>query len=158
MDTIEKTLSPQKGAVIFIGLQASGKSAFFGERFAATHVRISLDELNTRGKEQRLLEQCIADGKPFVVDNTNPTAADRARYIALAGKAGYRIVGVVFRSSLKECLKRNKKREGKARVPDIAIAATAAKMEETDLKEGFDEIYDVYLKDGEFSLEKREGH
>ncbi|MBN1315005.1 MAG: hypothetical protein JXA42_06040 [Anaerolineales bacterium] len=35
-------------AVIFIGIQATGKSTFFKERFFNTHVRISLDLLKTR--------------------------------------------------------------------------------------------------------------
>jgi predicted kinase len=34
-------------AVIFTGLQATGKSSFFKERFFSTHVRISLDLLRT---------------------------------------------------------------------------------------------------------------
>lgn len=155
MDIFEELLNAQKSAVIFTGLQAGGKSAFYYERFAATHVRISLDELRTRGKERRLLEQCIAEGKSFVVDNTNPTTADRLRYIAPAKEAGYRIVGVFFRSILKECLERNRKREGKSRVPDIAIAATAAKLEAPRYSEGFDEIYDVNLMEAGFIAQRR---
>jgi len=32
-------------AIIFIGIQATGKSTFFQQRFFATHVRINLDML-----------------------------------------------------------------------------------------------------------------
>jgi len=35
-------------AVIFVGLQAAGKSTFYRERFFDTHVRINLDMLRTR--------------------------------------------------------------------------------------------------------------
>ena len=34
-------------AVLFVGLQASGKSTFYRERFFRTHVRINLDMLKT---------------------------------------------------------------------------------------------------------------
>ena len=39
-------------AVIFVGLQGSGKSTFYRERFFDTHVRLSLDMLKTRHRER----------------------------------------------------------------------------------------------------------
>ena len=68
-------------AVILIGIQGAGKSTFYRERFFDTHVRVSLDMLKTRHRERALLEACLATGQPLVVDNTNVTAAERARYI-----------------------------------------------------------------------------
>ncbi|MEO1133121.1 MAG: ATP-binding protein, partial [Cyanobacteria bacterium J06639_1] len=56
-------------AIIFIGIQASGKSTFFAQKFADTHVRINLDMLKTRHREKCLLETCLEIGQPFVVDN-----------------------------------------------------------------------------------------
>ncbi len=41
---------------VFIGLQASGKSAFYQERFQHTHLRLSLDLLRTRHRERLLFE------------------------------------------------------------------------------------------------------
>jgi predicted kinase len=32
-------------AVIFVGIQGSGKSTFYNERFVDTHIRINLDML-----------------------------------------------------------------------------------------------------------------
>lgn len=148
------TPQSQKSAVIFTGLQASGKSAFYARNFAATHVRINLDELHTRSKEKKLLDQCITAEKSFVADNTNPKAEDRARYIAPAKAAGYRIVGIYFRSSTNECIARNASREGRARVPNVAIIATAGKMEPPVLSEGFDELYYVSIEGGGFKAEK----
>ncbi len=145
-----------RSAVIFTGLQASGKSAFYAEYFSGTHVRISLDELHTRGKEKRLLEECIAEGKPLVVDNTNPKREDRVRYIIPAKQAGYSVIGIYYDCPVKDCLKRNAVREGKARVPDVAIAATAGRLEEPEYAEGFDEIYVVSIEDGEFIITKKE--
>jgi predicted kinase len=39
--------------VLFVGLQASGKSTFFVERFLRSHVHLSLDVLKTRHREKR---------------------------------------------------------------------------------------------------------
>lgn len=73
-------------ALIFCGIQATGKSTFYKERFFNSHVRISMDLLNTRHKEKRFLDMCIELQQRFVVDNTNPTIADRQRYILLPAK------------------------------------------------------------------------
>lgn len=67
-------------AVIFVGLQASGKSSFYTERFFSTHVRISLDLLRTRNRERRLLTACLETQQPFVIDNTNPSREERTKY------------------------------------------------------------------------------
>ena len=71
-------------AVIFMGIQGSGKSSFFRERFFSTHVRISLDLLKTRFREQTFLDACLQTEQRFVIDNTNPTRGERQRYIAAA--------------------------------------------------------------------------
>ncbi len=71
-------------AVLLIGIQASGKSTFYRDRFFDTHVRINRDMLRTRRRERLLLEACIAGLQPFVVDNTNVTPEERARSIGPA--------------------------------------------------------------------------
>jgi hypothetical protein len=68
-------------AVIFCGIQGTGKSTFYLRRFFDTHVRINLDMLRTRHREWQLVRASVEAKQPFVVDNTNPTAAERARYI-----------------------------------------------------------------------------
>ena len=72
--------SPGMEAVIFCGVQGSGKSTFYTDRLADSHVRINLDMLRTRRREQILLRACIEAKQPFVVDNTNPTIESRRRY------------------------------------------------------------------------------
>ncbi len=47
-------------AVIFTGIQGSGKTTFHRERSFDTHVRISLDLLKKRPRERRLLQGCVA--------------------------------------------------------------------------------------------------
>ena len=97
-------------AVIFIGLQASGKSTFFKERFFNTHVRINLDMLKTRHREKQFLQVCLQTQQPFVVDNTNPTKEDRRKYIEAAKAAGFRVVGYYFQSQVEDCKRRNENR------------------------------------------------
>src|SRR3982750_2370373 len=108
-------------AVIFIGIQGSGKSSFYKERFFNMHVRINLDMLRTKHRQQLLLAACIAAGQPFVVDNTNATIEARASFIAPAKAAGFSVVGYYFRSDVKAALLRNSQRAGVARVPDKAL-------------------------------------
>jgi predicted kinase len=68
-------------AIIFVGLPGSGKSSFYKERFFNSHVRISLDLLKTRHRETRILDVCLETDQRFVIDNTNPTRAERSRFI-----------------------------------------------------------------------------
>ncbi len=141
-----------RSAVILTGIQASGKSAFYRQLLAATHARISLDELKTRSREKLMLDKFIKDGTSFVIDNTNPAAEDRVRYIEPAKKAGYLIAAVYFDSTLKECLTRNRQRQGSARVPEIAVITTAKKITEPELCEGFDMVSRVRIADGLFEV------
>ena len=71
-------------AIIFCGIQASGKTTFYKENFFKTHVRISLDLLNTRRKEDIFLRTCLQTQQRFVIDNTNPTKKERLPYIEKA--------------------------------------------------------------------------
>src|SRR5262249_9709639 len=93
-------------AVIFVGIQASGKSSFYRERFFPTHVRISPDLLRTRRRERSLLAWCLENQQSFVVDNTNPTIAERAVYITPAKTARFRVVGYIFDSDVSSSLGR----------------------------------------------------
>ena len=132
-------------AVIFVGVQGSGKSTFYRERFFDTHVRINLDMLKTRHREQLLFEACLAAKQSFVVDNTNPLPADRARYVAPARAAGFRVVAYFFATPLREALRRNNLRKLKQKVPAVAVAGTFKKLQPPTPQEGFDEIHNVEL-------------
>ncbi len=135
-------------AIIFVGAQASGKTSFYRERFLDTHVRLSLDQLRTRRRERILLAACLQAGQPFVVDNTNPGPAQRDRYVAPAREAGFRVVGYFFECSVGEALRRNRARQGRARVPDAAVVATFRRLRPPRLAEGFDALYRVRAAEG----------
>lgn len=133
----------EKTMVIMMGIQGSGKSTFYHKKLADCYVRINLDTLKTRHQENLLISECIQSGKSFAIDNTNPTRADRQRYIPLAQYAGYKVVGYFMESKLKTCIERNNQRTGTARIPATAIAATSNKLQMPSYDEGFDEIYFV---------------
>lgn len=151
MATASNRKNPQ--AVIFIGIQASGKSTFYHQNFSDDYVRINLDTLHTRNKESILLEECLLQKKSFVVDNTNPTAADRKRYIQAAKEQGYIIEGYFFQSVIQECMERNSLRTGKACISNKAIAYTSNRLELPSYQEEFDRLYFVYIEDGEFKVD-----
>ncbi len=143
--------------VIFIGLPASGKTTFYQQRFAATHRHISKDHWpNAPRKNDRqslLIRSALAAGVPVVVDNTNPAIGDRAPVIAVARELGARVVGYHFTATTREAVGRNRGREGKQRVPDVAIFATAKRMAAPAWSEGFDELYRVAIgADGTFEV------
>ena len=142
-------------AIIFIGIQASGKSTFYRERFFNTHIRLNLDMLKTRHREESLLNACIAFRQPFVVDNTNITRLDRQRYIRPAREAGWRIEGYYFSTSIEASLARNERRTGKERIPIKGVLGTAARLEIPGTGEGFDRLWYVRASvDGEFIIEE----
>ena len=126
-----------------MGLQGSGKSTFYMTHLAVDYVYVNLDTLRTRHQEKLLVDKCFSQGIDFAVDNTNPTRIDRERYIMLAKENGYRVIGYYMESKIKECIKRNSLREGRAKVPEKAIAATSNKLEIPSYDEGFDELYYV---------------
>ncbi len=129
--------------VVMMGLQGSGKSTFYEKYLSADYVRVNLDTLKTRYREKMLIAQCFENRQSFAVDNTNPTRSDRARYIPEAKAEGYQVIGVFMESKIKDCIARNSLREGTARVPDNAIAATSNKLEIPSYDEGFDVLYFV---------------
>ena len=132
---------------VFIGIQATGKSAFYQQRFADTHIRLNLDMLKTRRREQILLKACLEAKQPFVVDNTNVTRESRAGYISQAKGSNFSVIGYYFKSALQSAIERNDRRAGKARVPLKGILATHRKLELPSYDEGFDRLFYVEIGD-----------
>ena len=147
--------------VIFVGLQAAGKSSLYRARFADTHILVSKDLLhNVRDRQARqmaLIERALRHGESVVVDNTNPRIEDRSPLIATGRSFGARIIGYHFEAGLHDCLRRNALRQGRARVPDVAIYATARKVEPPSGAEGFERIFTVRLIEHGFEIQPRSG-
>jgi predicted kinase len=139
--------------VILIGLPASGKSTFFRERFAGTHDHVSKDLLRHNPRPERRQEQLIGEslacGRSVVIDNTNPSVAVRASLIAAARRHGAEVVGYFFVTEAGDALRRNRAREGRDRVPDVAIFTVRKRLEPPTVAEGFDRLYVVRMNEAE---------
>lgn len=135
--------------VILIGLPGAGKTRFYNDYFAATHAHLSKDSWpNARGREERqrrIIEKHLRAGASIVVDNTNPTIAERAVVIVAARRHRARVVGYFFNVTTRQAVARNAERTGRARVPNVAIFTVAKRLEPPALAEGFDQLFEVQL-------------
>jgi len=120
-------------AVILCGVQGSGKTTLFRDRFLETHARVSMDLLKTRSREARFLALCIETRMPFVVDNTNPSVADRARYIEPARAAGFKVIGYLVEVAAAP----------RDEIPPRALRDFARRFVRPTPAEGFDELWHV---------------
>ena len=143
--------------VILIGLPASGKTTFYRERLAETHSHVSKDLLpnNRRSarRQEELIAESLAKGRSVVVDNTNATVEVRAPLMAVARTHGATVVGYYFATEAADALRRNRTRQGRERVPDVAIFAIRKRLEPPSLGEGFDRVFSVTLDEGKRSFE-----
>jgi predicted kinase len=131
--------------VVLVGLPGAGKTTFVEQRFAETHRLVSKDVFRQNRRpskrQSELIGQALDSGAPVIVDNTNASRAERAAIIALARARNARVVGFFFECTTRECVARNAARQGPARVPNVAIFATARRLERPQFSEGFDALY-----------------
>ncbi len=141
--------------VLFIGIQASGKSSFYLERFYRTHVRINGDMLKTRRREELLIKACLEGKTPFVLDKMNLTRPHRAGYIAAARASGFKVRGYFFETDLGAALQRNARRDASQRVPQAGLRAANASLQQPSREEGFDDLFLVHMDgEGGFKVEE----
>ena len=139
--------------ILLCGVQASGKSTFYQQYFSTTHLRLNLDMLKTRHRENILFEAALASKTKMVIDNTNPNIEARSRYIQRALAAGFEVITYYFSTDLKSTLQRNNQRLGKANIPEVGVRATYKKLQIPTLAEGFQAIYQVkIIGNDEFSI------
>jgi predicted kinase len=140
---------------ILVGLPGAGKTSFVRARLAA-HEHVSKDLMGAardrNARQLTLVAKALAAGRSVAVDNTNLKDADRAPLIAVGRAAGARVVGYFLDATKQECLARNRAREGKARVPDVAIHVSGARLQPPKREEGFDALYAVRAEGGEFEV------
>ena len=134
-------------AIVLCGIQGSGKTTLYRDRFLDTHVRVSLDLLRTRPREAAFVRTCLETRQPFVVDNTNPTPGDRRRYVEPAREAGFKVTGYLVEANAGEAFAR-------ADIPPGRVAATARALQRPTPEEGFDELWHATAApDGSWRIE-----
>ncbi|NHC04911.1 ATP-binding protein [Acinetobacter sp. 187] len=139
--------------IIFTGVQASGKSSFYLLNLYHSHLRINLDMLKTRHRENIIFEAGLSSKTKMVIDNTNPTRADRTRYIQRAIDAGFEVISYYFETDLNSTLSRNAQRAGKANIPEVGVRASFKKLQVPSFDEGFSQIFRVrIIGNGDFSV------
>lgn len=133
--------------VVFVGLQASGKSSFYRAHFAATHVHVSKDLFpnarNKAARQGREITLALEAGRDVVVDNTNASVEERRAILEVAERFDVRVVAYEFESIFEACMQRNALRVGHARVPDVGIKGTAKRLTRPTHAEGFANIFIV---------------
>ena len=91
------------------------------------------------------MELCLRTQQKFVVDNTNLTKVERAKYIEAARARKFRVVGYYFESKVEDAIRRNSTRTGKENIPEIGIRGAYKRLERPGYEEGFDELYHVRI-------------
>jgi len=138
--------------IMLIGVPASGKSSFYKANFFNTHMRVSLDLLNTRNKETKFTTLAYELQQRILLDNTNVTKVERRLAIENAKSFKYIVKGYYFESKLSDCLKRNELRMGKHKIGEIGVRSKFNALELPDYSEGFDELYYVTMINNGFKI------
>ena len=137
--------------IVLVGLPGAGKTSFYRRYFATTHVHISKDLWpNASGREarqRRLIDEALAAGHSVVVDNTNPTIADRAAVVAVARSRGAEVRCYFIEVATRVTVTRNAGRTGREIVPNVAIFTVAKRLQRPTVAEGFDQLFCVQLTD-----------
>ncbi len=107
--------------------------------------------LRTRHRERLLVQACVEAKQPFVVDNTNVLRAERAKYIEMAKKERFRVVGYYFVPEVRRALEWNNRRSGHRAIPIQGVLGTYKRLEPPRREEGFDVLCSVHINaTGEF--------
>jgi predicted kinase len=135
--------------VVLVGIPGSGKSTLAKSRYPH-YIRVNLDTLGSRRKEDIEISDALINGKDVVIDNTNTTRKSRRKYIELAKTFGLQVHAVCLKCPLDVALLRNSQRIGKEHVPDRAVIMYHRILQEPTLDEGFDsvEVEDTSNQDG----------
>lgn len=133
---------------VLVGLQASGKSTFCRQWLTEPYELVSKDLFprsarRRQERQMRLVAEALAAGRPVAVDNTNPSPEEWAPLVAAGHAHGATVTAYWFPPDLAGSLARNALREGRARVPDAGIRATAERLRRPSRADGFDAVLEV---------------
>jgi bifunctional polynucleotide phosphatase/kinase len=140
------TAAPGQEMLLMVGAPGSGKTTHSRRLETEGYARVNMDELQTAARCVAEATRALARGQSVVIDNTNPDRAARARYIAVARKAGpgVRVRCAVHTASKDVCFHNNTYRgafQGAPVVPAIAIHSYFKRYEPPSPAEGIDEAW-----------------
>ena len=149
-DAVLMSVGPE--VVVFVGFPASGKTTFYETVMKSNgYVHVNRDILGSWQKCVSLCEKELLSGRRVVVDNTNPDAESRLRYISCAKKHDVPVRCFQFMTTLAQAKHNNKFRElttknnSYTKVTDIAYNVYKSRYVEPMLKEGFNEIIKITI-------------
>jgi bifunctional polynucleotide phosphatase/kinase len=127
--------------VIMVGYPASGKSTFAKN---LNYTYVNRDTLKTKVKCLKVAKQAIEDGQSVVIDNTNPTIADRAEYIKLAKDIDVVCCHIDMSMELAQHLDKYRSCTQKTKqIPDVVYYTYRKRFEEPTKREGYSKIYKI---------------
>lgn len=137
----------RKVLVILVGPQGAGKTEYCKKNFNnSTYISRDISGRQHRKQFEKAIQK---KDKLIVIDNTNPSIKQRARYIPKAKEAGYKIIIVWFDMDTEDkqfCIKRIKERKNhptlKPEKAEEAIEQYFSKFEPPTKKEA-DEIIKI---------------
>ena len=143
--------------ILFIGLQARGKTTFYRSMLSHSHVHVSKDNFkNAKHRERRqnrIIREALEGGSSVVVDNTNVSVSARSGPILLAREFGLPVIGYVFECTVSESLERNETRSGNERVERVGVLDAVKRYEAPTMAEGFSALFKVSLTSDGYSIE-----
>ena len=143
--------------VILIGLPGVWQDDVLPERFAGTHDHVSKDAMRHNRQPQRRQERADRGGarrRPLRRGGQHESHRRRSRrdhcHRASPRRRGCRLF---FPTEAADALRRNRAREGRDRVPAVAIFATRKRLEVPTYEEGFDRLFTVVVNEEARSFE-----
>uniref|UniRef100_A0A336MJT2 CSON000292 protein n=1 Tax=Culicoides sonorensis TaxID=179676 RepID=A0A336MJT2_CULSO len=145
-DALKKSVNQE--VIVMVGMPASGKSSFARKHFETSgYAYINRDSLGSWQKCVSALEKAIQENKSAVIDNTNPDAESRKRYIEVAKKRKIPCRCFVMATTEAQAKHNNVFREltdpFHSVIKDMVFHGYKSKFQEPSLKEGFTQIVKV---------------
>lgn len=132
-------------------MQGSGKTRFYRKRFPERTPGLASTSWGRGGASARA-DRLLGARRSFVVDNTNPTPAERAAYIRAALAEGFWLVAFWLEALPRETIARNARRQGRERIPVPGVLGTYKRLQVPSLAEGFDAVFRVRSADDHWFL------
>lgn len=154
--------------VVLIGVPCSGKTTL-AKSYFSDHEWVNLDTIHAmltqdgprgfnhlnrklgRSIEHTMISSWLSQNRSVVIDNTNLTQEDRAKYFPPAYEFGAEQIAIYFPPDRDGCVKRNWKRKDETGIfiPNDYIYESIDRIEHPTIDEGFTEI-----RNGSYLLKK----